>query len=107
MKKKFKFPDGFFWGASTSAPQVEGGNNNDWSGWGAGRACDHYHRFGGDFDIAKELNHNAHRFSIEWSRIEPKEGRIDEKEIEHYHQVVRALKERGLEPFVTLCHFTL
>ncbi len=73
----------------------------------SGRACDHYHRFKEDFDIAKELNHNAHRFSIEWSRIEPKEGFIDEKEIEHYRQVLIALKERNIEPFVTLYHWTL
>ena len=70
-------------------------------------ACDHYHRFREDFDIAKQLGHNAHRFSIEWSRIEPQEGKFDEKEIEHYAQVIRALRERGLEPFVTLWHWTL
>jgi beta-glucosidase len=73
----------------------------------SGRACDHYHRFKEDFDIAKSLNHSAHRFSIEWSRIEPKEGRIDEKEIEHYRQVLLALRERQIEPFVTLYHWPL
>ncbi len=73
----------------------------------SGRACDHYNRFQEDFDIAKQLGHNAHRFSIEWSRIEPEEGKFDEKEIEHYRQVILALKERGIEPFVTLWHWTL
>ena len=73
----------------------------------SGRACDHYHRFREDFDIAKQLGHNAHRFSIEWSRIEPEEGKFDEREIEHYREVIRALRERGLEPFVTLWHYTL
>jgi len=73
----------------------------------SGRACDHYNRFREDFDIAKTLGHNAHRFSIEWSRIEPEEGKFDEKEIEHYRQVILALKERGIEPFVTLWHWTL
>lgn len=72
----------------------------------SGRACDHYHRFEEDFDIAKSLGHNAHRFSIEWSRIEPEEGKWDEKEIEHYRQVIRALRARGMEPFVTLWHWT-
>lgn len=72
----------------------------------SGRACDHYHRFREDFDIAKSLGHNAHRFSIEWSRIEPEEGKFDEKEIEHYREVIAALRERGLEPFVTLWHWT-
>ena len=73
----------------------------------SGNACDHYHRFRDDFDIAKSLGHNAHRFSIEWSRVEPEEGKFDEREIEHYRQVIAALRERGLEPFVTLWHWTL
>lgn len=73
----------------------------------SGRACDHYHRFRDDFDIAKRLGHNAHRFSIEWSRIEPEEGKFNEAEIEHYREVIKALRERGLEPFVTLWHWTL
>jgi len=105
-----KFPNNFLWGAATSSHQVEGGNVNDWSEWkkgDAGRACDHYHRFEQDFDLAKSLGHNAHRFSIEWSRIEPKEGKINQNEIEHYRQVLTALGQRGLEPMVTLWHFTL
>lgn len=72
-----------------------------------GRACEHYTRFREDFDIAKSLGHTAHRFSIEWARIEPKEGTFDEREIEHYREVLIALRERGLEPYVTLYHFTL
>lgn len=72
----------------------------------SGTACDHYHRFREDFDIAKQLGHNAHRFSIEWSRIEPEEGKFDDKEIEHYRQVIIALREHGMEPFVTLWHWT-
>ncbi|MDP3093173.1 MAG: glycoside hydrolase family 1 protein [bacterium] len=72
----------------------------------SGRACDHYNRFEKDFDIAKLLGHNAHRFSIEWSRVEPEEGNFNEKEIEHYRQVILALRKRGLEPFVTLWHWT-
>src|SRR3989338_7255750 len=73
----------------------------------SGKACDHYNRFREDFDIAKSLGHNAHRFSLEWSRIEPEEGRFDEKEIAHYREVIAALRERGMEPFVTLWHWTL
>jgi len=73
----------------------------------SGRACDHYHLYKQDLDLAKSLGHNAHRFSIEWSRIEPKEGKINQKEIEHYRQVLLTLRERGLEPFVTLYHWTL
>ncbi len=73
----------------------------------SGRATDHYHRFREDFDIAERLGHNAHRFSIEWSRIEPEEGKFNEAEIEHYREVIRALRERGMVPFVTLWHYTL
>jgi len=73
----------------------------------SGNACDHYNRFREDFDLAKSLNHRAHRFSIEWSRVEPEEGKFDETAMEHYQQVVRALVERDIEPFVTLWHWTL
>jgi beta-glucosidase len=73
----------------------------------SGLACDHYRRFHEDFYMAKSLHHNAHRFSIEWSRIEPEEGVFDEKEIEHYRQVIHALRERNIEPFITLWHWTL
>lgn len=72
----------------------------------SGNACDHYHLYEQDFDIAKSLGHNAHRFSIEWSRIEPTEGKFDESEIEHYKKVVQALRTRGIEPFVTLWHWS-
>jgi beta-glucosidase len=70
------------------------------------KACDHYNRFREDFDIAKSLGHNAHRLSIEWSRIEPEEGRFNQNAIDHYRKVLLALRERGIEPFVTLWHFT-
>ncbi len=109
------FPNGFFWGAATASYQVEGWNENtDWAKAGkegrvplAGRLADHYHRYEEDFDIAKKLGHNAHRLSIEWSRIEPREGYFDEVEIEHYRKVIKSLRKRKLEPFVTLWHFTL
>ncbi len=112
-----KFPENFFWGTATSAYQVEGGIKNDWSEieninqeydkYNAGIACDHYNRFEEDFDLAKSMNNNAHRFSIEWTRIEPEEDRFDQNEIEHYRKVILALKQRGLEPFVSLYHWTL
>ena len=112
---RFSFPERFLWGTSTSAQQVEGNiTNNDWSAWeDAGRvsvrsglACDHYHRFRGDFDLAHDLAHNAHRFSLEWSRIEPEENRFSEKELQHYREVIEALRTRGLEPIVTIHHYT-
>jgi len=106
-----KFPDKFYWGTATSAYQVEGGIRNDWSEAGpkfdAGKACDHYNRFEEDFDLAKEMNNNAHRFSIEWARVEPVEGQFNQEALEHYRRVLQALRQRNLEPFVTLYHWTL
>jgi len=109
------FPTEFLWGAATSSHQVEGYNErNDW--WEAelegrvpvrsGAACDHYRRYEADFDMARDWGHTAHRFSIEWSRVEPTPGRCDSREIRHYVDVVRALRDRGMEPIVTLHHFT-
>ena len=72
----------------------------------SGIACDHYHRYEEDFDLAQSLGHNAHRFSIEWSRIEPEEGVFNEQAIEHYRRVLLALKARNITPFVTLWHWT-
>lgn len=112
-----KFPDGFLWGAATSAHQVEGNNiHSDWWDWEqthqppekhSGKACDQYRLFEQDFDLAKSLNHNSHRLSIEWSRIEPSEGEFDEAEIEHYKKVLKTLKDRGFTVMLTLWHFTL
>ena len=110
-----EFPKGFLWGAATASYQVEGGIENcDWAKAAregrvppCGIACDHYHRYEADFDLAAELGHTAHRFSIEWARIEPEEGKFDFGEIEHYRQVIRALRARNLEPIMTLWHFTL
>ncbi|MBN1913747.1 MAG: glycoside hydrolase family 1 protein, partial [Candidatus Omnitrophica bacterium] len=110
-----KFPDGFFFGAATSAYQVEGNNlNSDWWQWErasglketCGDACRHYELYREDFALARSLNHNAHRFSVEWSRIEPREGEFNEEEIGHYRRVIASLKENSLEPIVTLHHFT-
>lgn len=110
-----KFPEGFYWGAATASYQVEGGIENcDWAEAAregrvppCGAACDHYNRYETDFDIAKELGHTAHRFSVEWARIEPEEGQFDPEAIAHYRAVLQALKDRNIKPFVTLWHFTL
>ena len=57
----------------------------------SGKACNSYLRYEEDFDIAKKLNQNIHRFSIEWSRIEPEEGKFDLEAMQHYIDVVKAL----------------
>lgn len=105
---ELKFPENFLWGSATSAYQVEGEIDNcDWARkFPAGKACDHYHKFEEDFDLLEELNQNAYRFSIEWSRVEPEPGEFDREEIEHYRKVLRDLKARGITTMVTLHHFT-
>ena len=105
----------FLWGAVASAHQVEGNNvHSDWWDWEqkiagiakSGRACDHYHRFKDDFLLAQSLGHNAHRLSLEWSRIEPERGKWNKGALNHYREVLEELKKRGLKSFVTLHHFT-
>ncbi len=115
MKNELIFPEGFYWGSATSSFQTEGGiENSDWEQGGKdgkvpviGRACDFYNRYESDFDIVKELGHNCHRISIEWARVEPEEGKFDEKEIQHYLKVIAAMRARHIKPFVTIWHFSL
>ena len=114
----FQFPDGFLWGAATAAHQVEGDNrNNDWWAWEqqpghvkdgstSGRACEHYERFAADFAQLRGMAHNAHRLSLEWSRIEPEPGLVDRAAVAHYREVLETLRALGMEPMVTLHHFT-
>lgn len=73
----------------------------------SGKLADHYNRYNEDFDLLQKMHMNAYRFSIEWSRIEPSEGVWDKKEINHYKDYIDDLKRRGIEPIVTLFHFTL
>ena len=112
------FPDGFLFGSSTAAHQVEGGNaNNDWWAWEhapgtpavepSGDAIDQYHRYADDFALLAGLGQNAHRLSLEWSRIEPEPGEFSRAALEHYRRVLGSLAEHGLTALVTLHHFTL
>jgi beta-glucosidase len=112
-----RFPEGFLWGCATAAHQVEGNNHNcDWweferrggirTGDSADPACDHYNRFREDFRLLGQLRNNAHRLSVEWSRVEPAEGQFDQAQIAHYRDVLSDLRERGMVAMVTLHHFT-
>jgi beta-glucosidase len=112
-----KFPEGFLWGAATAAHQVEGGNINS-DAWllehvegtvysePSGDACDHYHRYRQDIELLAALGFNAYRFSIEWARIEPEEGRFSRAQLEHYRRMLAACHEHSIKPVVTLHHFT-
>ena len=124
--KILKFPDNFLWGTSTSAYQIEGGITNDWSEWEKKRvkskkfksrkldekdficehACDSYNRYEEDFCLSKNLNTNAIRFGIEWSRIESVEGKWNMNEIEHYKKMLISAKNKNLKVVLTLWHWT-
>ncbi len=114
-----RFPAGFLWGTATSAHQAEGGNRgNDWWPWEkrpgvvaggdrSGKSVDFWNRYQEDFDAAARFGMNSHRLSVEWSRIEPREGEWNPRAIAHYRAMLQALKSRGQAPMVTLFHFTL
>ena len=112
-----RFPPDFSWGAATSAYQVEGGiDANDWTRWEqqpgsgcvepAGLACDHFHRYAGDIALLADLGFGWYRFSVEWSRIEPAEGRIDAGALDHYEQMITTCHRHGLRVAVAFHHFT-
>ncbi len=112
------FPPDFRWGCGTAAHQVEGGNtNNDWHAWEQGEghiadgqksglACDWWNHAEADLELAAAMGQNAHRLSVEWSRIEPSEGKWDDAALGRYRQMLRFMREQGIEPMVTLHHFT-
>lgn len=110
-----EFPSGFLWGSSTSAYQIEGADgHNDWDRgaqqgrWAepCGKGCNHYALYREDVELLRQLGHPNYRFSIEWSRVEPREGMFDAAATEHYVDLARRLVAAGIQPWVTLFHFT-
>jgi len=120
MKKvTFHFPKIFLWGTATSSHQVEGNNtNNNWYAWEntpgkihggakAGLACDWWSgRWKEDLKNAANDGQNAHRLSIEWSRIEPEPGKWDQEALNYYREMLKGMQTMGLTPMLTLHHFT-
>jgi beta-glucosidase len=101
----------FLWGVATSAFQLEGSPNADWASWDSilgltPNVTNHYSLYKRDLLLLKELGVNAYRFSIEWSRIQPKENQWDEDAISHYQEIIDILIENRIEPLVTIHHFT-
>ena len=125
MTDSIRFPDGFLWGAATSAYQVEGSPLADGAGPSIWQrfthspgltvngetgdvACDHYRRYESDVALMGELGLNAYRFSISWSRILPEgTGRVNAKGLDFYSRLVDALLARGIQPTATLYHWDL
>jgi beta-glucosidase len=118
-----RFPEGFRFGVATAAHQVEGGlTDSNWTRWEdhvradgrggifsgdrVGRAADHWERFDDDVALLARLGVDTYRFSVEWSRIEPAPGRFDEAALERYRSWCATLRSAGIEPMVTLHHFT-
>ena len=114
---EFDLPEGFLWGAATSAYQTEGGNTG--ANWWyletmpnspfkdrSGQAVDSYHRYREDMRLLAEAGLDSYRFSIEWSRIEPRPGEFARTELDHYRSMIDTAFEFGLTPVVTLHHFT-
>ncbi len=112
------FPPNFLWGAATAPVQNEGAfPESSWWAWerrpGAirhgdrsGIGCDWWANAEMDFDLARSMGHNALRLGVEWSRIQPEEKVIDEAALARYRQMLLALRARGLEPMLTLHHFS-
>ncbi len=115
---KMIFPSDFRWGTATASYQVEGNNtNSDWwlweqdaaqnpNGHRTNLACNWWQDAESDLDRAVDLGTNAHRMSLEWSRIEPEPSVFDEDAIARYRQLLQGMHNRGIEPMVTLHHFS-
>ncbi|MCB8982613.1 MAG: glycoside hydrolase family 1 protein [Ardenticatenaceae bacterium] len=112
-----EFPQGFLWGTATAAHQVEGNNTNS-DFWvmehvpetvfaePSGDAIDHYHRYPEDIAMLAELGFNSYRFSVEWARVEPEDGRFSTAALDHYGRMCETCLAHNLKPVVTYHHFT-
>ncbi|WP_333654858.1 glycoside hydrolase family 1 protein [Dissulfurispira sp.] len=101
----------FLWGVATSAFQLEGSPHADWASWDSilsskPDVTNHYSLYKEDLCLLKELGVNAYRFSLEWSRIQPREKAWDNNAVAHYQDVINILLENNIEPMVTIHHFT-
>ncbi|WP_433432699.1 GH1 family beta-glucosidase [Nonomuraea sp. CA-141351] len=119
------FPPGFVWGTATAAYQIEGAVDADgrgpsiWDtfcripgavamGHSGEHACDHYHRWREDVELMDRLGAGAYRFSLAWPRIMPDgDGRVNQRGLDFYRRLAGTLRERGIEPYVTLYHWDL
>ena len=119
---KISFPQSFIWGTATAAHQVEGNCTNNWSEFEKGTkdggqpnikdnqqsgiACDHWNRYPEDIKLIRELGVTHYRFSVEWSKIQPKQETFDVDVLDHYSKMIDTLIENSITPVLTLQHFT-
>lgn len=116
------FSKDFLWGAASSAHQIEGAFDEDGKGagiWDAlceghvkhgdngNIACDHYHRFRDDVALMKRIGLKSYRFSVSWPRVMPERGKVNNKALIFYSDLVDELVKAGIEPMVTLFHWNL
>lgn len=114
MAARKDLPASFVLGTATAATQIEGGcTTSDWWAFAHTRgldtpdvACDHWNRFREDTELQAKLGMRGYRMSVEWARIEPVEGRFDEAAIDRYREETALLRASGIEPMVTLHHFS-
>lgn len=115
--KAFKLPEDFLFGTATASVQIEGGDrNNNWyrfceenktaDGTHCIVAADHWNRYEEDIALMKQLNQQAYRMSVEWSRIEPEKGQYNDAALEHYRDEIQLLRDNNIRPLVTLHHFS-
>lgn len=115
--KKLTLDKNFLLGTASSSTQIEGGDtNNTWYKWcleghildGSTclTACDHWNRVEEDTELLKSLNIQTYRMSLEWSRVEPEPGQYSPENLNHYRKEIELLIANGIEPLVTLHHFS-
>lgn len=105
----------FLWGVNNIGYQTEGGNfASNWDEWSrrglvpeCGRANNYWNDFEKDHDLSEELGVGALRISLEWSRIEPTEGKFDLEAIKHYREILKDLKKRNIKTVVGLWHWSV
>lgn len=119
-----RFPEGFLWGTASCGYMTEGGITTDnWYSWmmedqklppekrafaePVGQACDYWNRFDEDHKLAHDLGVQVHRMSVEWSRVEPEQGKYDMAAVEHYGKILDSLHAHGVKTMLTLNHFII
>lgn len=114
---KFKLPENFKMGVATASTQIEGGNvNSNWNDWYAqghisdgtdpATGNDHWEKWQEDTALMQEMGLQLYRFSVEWARLMPEEGKVDETVVERYRQELLRLREMGIRPLLTIHHFS-